>query len=111
VVLLLLAMSGEGLGAAWALLLLYAAAAASTEGAERALIGDVAPADSKATAFGAYYMLSGLSALPGAVVFGVLWEWAGMSTAFVVAALLTALSAAALVAMAGTGSGDGGRRG
>ena len=111
VLLLLLAMSGEGLGAAWALLLLYAATAASTEGAERALIGDVAPADSKATAFGAYYMLSGLSALPGAVVFGVLWEWAGMSTAFVVAALLTALSAAALVAMAGTGSGDGGRRG
>ena len=100
VLLMILAMVGEGLGSAWALLLVYAATVASTEGAERALIGDVAPADSKATAFGAYYMLSGLCALPGAVLFGVLWEWVGMSTAFMVAALLTVLSAAALVTMA-----------
>lgn len=97
VLLLLLAVSGEGLWSAWTLLLLYAATVASTEGAERALIGDVAPVDSKATAFGAYYMLSGLCALPGAVLFGVLWEWAGMSIAFTVAAVLTVGSAGALV--------------
>jgi MFS-type transporter involved in bile tolerance (Atg22 family) len=82
------------------LLLAYAAATASTEGAERALIGDVAPAANKATAFGAYHMLSGLCALPGALLFGGLWQLAGMSIAFITAAVLTAISAAALVIIA-----------
>lgn len=99
VLLVSLAVVGDGLGSAWALLLAYAAAVASTEGAERALIGDVAPAHNKATAFGAYHMLSGLCALPGALLFGGLWQLAGMTTAFTVAAVLTALSAAALVIM------------
>ena len=97
VLLVLLGMWGDGHWLAWSLLMLYSAAVASTEGAERALIGDVAPTASKATAFGAYYMLSGLCALPGALLFGGLWQIAGMSTAFVTAAVLTALSAAALV--------------
>jgi hypothetical protein len=47
--------------------------------------------------------LSGLCALPGALLFGTLWEWAGMSTAFAVAAALTAVSAAALVTIARRG--------
>jgi MFS family permease len=97
VLLVLLGLFGEGQWWAWALLLTYAAAVASTEGAERALIGDVAPAASKATAFGAYYMLSGLCALPGALLFGGLWQFAGMVTAFMVAAGLTVISAAALL--------------
>jgi MFS family permease len=97
VLLLLLAGWGNGLGSAWVLLLAYAAAVASTEGAERALIGDVAPIESKATAFGVYHMLSGLCALPGALLFGALWEFIGMSTAFSTAAVLTFISAAALV--------------
>lgn len=97
--LVLLGMFGEGHWFAWALLLAYAASVASSEGAERALIGDVAPAQSKATAFGAYHMLSGLCALPGALLFGGLWQWLGMATAFMVAAGLTVISAAALVAI------------
>jgi MFS family permease len=97
VLLMFLAMLGDGIWSAWVLLLSYAAAVASTEGAERALIGDVAPAENKATAFGAYHMLSGLCALPGALLFGGLWQIAGMTTAFMVAALLTVISAAALV--------------
>ncbi len=101
-VVLLLALAGFGNGhwQAWLLLLAYAAAVASTEGAERALIGDVAPATSKATAFGAYHMLSGLSALPGAVLFGALWQWLGMASAFIVAALMTTISAVILVVIA-----------
>jgi MFS family permease len=100
VLLVFLAVLGNGLWSAWILLLVYAAAVASTEGAERALIGDVAPEENKATAFGAYYMLSGLCALPGALLFGGLWQLAGMGTAFVAAAALTAISAAALVVIA-----------
>lgn len=97
VLLVLLGLFGTGQWWAWVLLLAYAAAVASTEGAERALIGDVAPAASKATAFGAYYMLSGLCALPGALLFGGLWQFAGMASAFMVAAGLTVISAAALL--------------
>ena len=100
VLLVILALLGNGLWSAWVLLLAYAAATASTEGAERALIGDVAPAANKATAFGAYHMLSGLCALPGALLFGGLWQLAGMSIAFITAAVLTAISAAALVIIA-----------
>ena len=73
----------------WALFLAYAATLAFTEGAERALVGDFAPPQLKATAFGLYHMTVGLLALPGALLFGSLWQWAGMTTAFLVSAILT----------------------
>jgi MFS family permease len=100
VLLVTLAVFGNGVWSAWALLLAYAAAVASTEGAERALIGDAAPVDNRATAFGTYHMLSGLCVLPGALLFGGLWQMVGMSTAFITAAVLTAISAASLVLIA-----------
>jgi MFS family permease len=76
----------------WLLFLAYAGSLAITEGAERALIGDYAPAGQKATAFGLYHMITGLLALPGALLFGILWQWLGESTAFLTAAGLTTLS-------------------
>ncbi|MFQ5488363.1 MAG: MFS transporter [Gammaproteobacteria bacterium] len=84
----------------WVLFLGYAAALAFTEGAERALLGDFAPAGQQGTVFGLYHLLSGIMALPGAVLFGVVWQWLGMSSAFVMAAFLTALSAMTLRLMA-----------
>jgi MFS family permease len=84
----------------WALFLGYAAAMAFTEGAERALIGDFAPPKQKATVFGIYHLLSGLMVLPGALLFGVLWQWVSMSSAFFTAAALTAISAMTLRMMA-----------
>jgi len=78
--------------AVWGGFLAYAASLAFTEGAERALIGDVAPTAQKATAFGLYHMTVGLAALPGAFLFGALWQWWGEMQAFLVAAGLSALS-------------------
>jgi len=95
--LVLLALAGNGTAAVWGLFLAYAGALAFTEGAERALIGDFAPSGQKATAFGLYHMLTGFLALPGGLLFGALWEWAGIAPAFLTAAVLTTLSAAALV--------------
>ncbi|RKZ81027.1 MAG: MFS transporter [Gammaproteobacteria bacterium] len=77
----------------WVLFLGYAASLAFSEGAERALLGDFAPADQQGTVFGLYHLLNGLMALPGAVLFGVVWQWVGMSSAFIMAAILTAVSA------------------
>ncbi len=76
----------------WGGFLAYAASLAFTEGAERALIGDVAPPAQKATAFGLYHMIVGLAALPGAVLFGALWQWWGELPAFLTAAGLALLS-------------------
>jgi MFS family permease len=75
----------------WALFLAYAGATACTEGAERALIGDHAPAEQKGTAFGIYHLVSGLLVLPGAVLFGAIWQTLGQGSAFATAAALTAL--------------------
>jgi MFS family permease len=87
----------------WALFLAYSATLAATEPAERSLIGDVAPAAVRGTAFGLYHLAGGLLVLPGAVLFGVVWEHAGSGVAFGVAAAITALAAAgmALAARAG----------
>ena len=98
----ILVLGGLGLTAAsgwtiWALFLAYAGCLAFTEGAERALIGDYAPAGKKATAFGLYHMTAGLLALPGAVLFGALWQWFGAAAAFLTAAGLTTMSVAVLL--------------
>lgn len=69
--LMVLGWFGDDYWSAWVLLPAYAAAVAATVGAERALIGDVAPAASKATACGAYHMLSGLRTLRLAAVNGL----------------------------------------
>ena len=57
----------------WPLFLSYAASLATTEGAERALIGDFAHKEERATAFGLYHMVVGLAVLPGALLFGTIW--------------------------------------
>jgi len=91
------AFAGDGVATVWGLFLAYAGALAVTEGAERALVGDCAPAEKKATAYGLYHLACGLCALPGALLFGVLWQLLGPRTAFLCAAAVTALAAAALV--------------
>jgi uncharacterized membrane protein YdjX (TVP38/TMEM64 family) len=48
----------------------------------------------RGTAYGLYHLASGLLVLPGAVLFGAIWERFGSSTAFTAAAIVTALGAA-----------------
>lgn len=105
----ILALIALGLVAAggltiWTLFLAYAGSLAFTEGAERALIGDFVPPRQRATAFGLYHMTAGLLALPGAVLFGALWQWLGQTTAFLTAACLTAVSVAMLLGFAARGA-------
>lgn len=84
----------------WALFPLYCATTALTEPAEAALVGDRAPAHARGTTLGLYHMLTGVMVLPGALVFGVLWESYERASAFLFAALVTAF-AAAFFAVAG----------
>jgi MFS family permease len=95
-ILILLAATAVHAATVIVLFMAYAAAVAWTEGPERALVGDFAPPHQKATAFGVYHLVTGLAALPGALLFGALWQWFGMSAAFGTAAALSTVSAAAL---------------
>jgi len=76
----------------WPLFLAYAGSLAATEGAERALVGDFAGKEQRATAFGLYHMVVGLAVLPGALLFGTVWQAMGPKFAFAMNAVLSTLS-------------------
>ena len=94
--LLLIASLGARDMLVWILFVLYSMSLAFTESAERSLIGDHASATERGTAFGYYHLTSGLLMLPGAVLFGAVWERWSSSIAFVAAACVTAAAAASL---------------
>jgi len=94
-----MALSETTTGAIAAYFLAYSASIAATEGAERALIGELASSAHKATAYGLYHMVVGLAALPGALLFGALWQWSGEATAFFSAAAIGLFSTLTLLAL------------
>lgn len=68
---------------------------AMTKGVEKAVIAKSAPADTKATALGAYSLFTGIGLLPSSLLMGVVWEAFGSRAAFTLCggiALLTAVS-------------------
>jgi MFS family permease len=77
---------------AWALFLAYGVYFGLVEGAEKALIADLAPADRRGTAFGWYNAVMGIAALPASVLLGAIWNAAGPARAFQVGALIAALA-------------------
>jgi MFS family permease len=60
-----------------------------TEGAERALVRDLAPPAERGTAFGWFHMLIGLAAIPAGLLLGGLWSLFSAGTAFLVSAGIT----------------------
>ena len=98
-VLLALAFLQPGAVGVWCLFIAYSATLAVTEPAERSLIGDHADVRERGTAFGLYHLTGGLLVLPGAVLFGALWEGLGSSVAFATAAVVTALAAVLMLAI------------
>lgn len=58
----------------WIVFPLYGLVTAAIEGSERALVADMVPAAQAGTAFGWYYLVTGLLLLPASVIFGALWE-------------------------------------
>ncbi len=84
---------------AWALFAAYGAVFGLTEGAEKALVADLAPAGRRGAAFGWYHGAVGAAALPASLLFGAVWERYGAPAAFRLGAALAA--AALLVLLAG----------
>ncbi|MFP5349301.1 MAG: MFS transporter [Gammaproteobacteria bacterium] len=63
-----------------------------SEGAERALVRDLAHAAERGTAFGWYHMVAGVSAIPAGLFLGGIWSYVGVAAAFTASAALTALA-------------------
>jgi MFS family permease len=91
---------------AWALFAAYGAVFGLSEGAEKALVADLAPAARRGAAFGWYNAAVGAAALPASLLFGVVWERHGAPAAFRVGA---GLAGAALLVLAAGVPGRGAR--
>ena len=63
-----------------------------TEGAERALVRDLAVPAERGTAFGWFHMLVGTAAIPAGLLLGGLWSVYGVKTAFLVSSALACLA-------------------
>lgn len=69
-----------------------------TEGPEKALVADFAPAPLRGTAFGLYHAATGVAAFAASAVCGAIWVWAGPQAAFAWGAGLALLAAGLLAA-------------
>ncbi|MGH9419724.1 MAG: MFS transporter [Thermoanaerobaculia bacterium] len=79
------------------LFVLYAIPGTLSEGAERAWISDLVPADVRGKSFGIYYLVSGLCVLAGTVLFGAIYQHVSPQAAFFVGATLAVVAAGAVL--------------
>jgi len=79
----------------------YAIFIAATEGAEKALIAELAPREQLGTAFGWFHLVSGLMLLPASALFGWLWLHVSPAAAFATSASTAALAALLLFGLNG----------
>ena len=77
----------------YGLFFLYGLFKAATEGVEKALVADLAPAGLMGTAFGWFNLASGLMLLPASIVFGCLYEKEGPTSAFLFSGICSSLAA------------------
>ena len=84
----------------------YAIFIAATEGAEKALIAELAPKAQLGTAFGWFHLVSGLMLLPASALFGWLWTRVNPTAAFVVSATMSLLAAGLLWQMGASAKKD-----
>ncbi len=68
----------------------------ATEGAERALVAELAPPERHGVAFGLYHLTLGVAGLLAGLLFGVCWHYLGAPYAFLISAALSLIAAALL---------------
>jgi MFS family permease len=77
----------------WTLVLIYGIYFGLVEGAEKALVADLVPADKRGTAYGLYNLAMSVAIWPASLLMGALWSWRGASVAFVTSACIATLAA------------------
>ena len=82
---------------AWALFLVYGAFHGLSEPAEKALVKDLAPAETRGAAFGSYNFIVGVASLPAGLLTGWLWSSWGPRVALTTGAVVALLAAVLLM--------------
>ncbi len=72
----------ESAGLVWGLFALYGVYSGFTDGVEKALVSDLAPAAVRATAIGVHATVVGIGLFPASFIAGQLWDLLGPSAAF-----------------------------
>ena len=90
---LLLGINGFHAVLLWPLFAFYGLFLAATEGAEKALVADLAPRDQLGTAYGWFNLTAGVMLLPASILFGWLWQDISPFTAFGFSAACALLAA------------------
>ena len=79
------------------LFILYAIPFTLFEGAERAWIADLVPAEARGKSFGIYYLANGLGVLAGSALFGLLYQQISPHAAFFTGAVLALAAVGAVL--------------
>jgi MFS family permease len=81
----------------WVLFLIYGIYFGLVEGAEKALVADLVRPEQRGTAYGLYNLAFGITVFPASLLMGMIWDWRGASTAFLVSAIMGASAAVLLL--------------
>jgi MFS family permease len=86
----------------WVLFLIYGVYFGLVEGAEKALVADLVRPEQRGTAYGLYNLAFGITVFPASLLMGIVWDWKGPRTAFLVSAVMGATAAALLLILVRT---------
>jgi MFS family permease len=89
---------GGGLGTVFAGVAIWGLHLGLSQGLLSALVADAAPPALRGSAFGIFYLISGLATLAASLLAGVLWEGAGSQAMFLIAAACSAVALCGLLA-------------
>jgi MFS family permease len=81
----------------WILFLVYGIYFGLAEGAEKALVADLVRPEQRGTAYGLYNLAFGITVFPASLLMGMIWDWKGPATAFLVSAVMGATAAILLL--------------
>jgi MFS-type transporter involved in bile tolerance (Atg22 family) len=81
----------------WALFLVYGVYFGLAEGAEKALVADLVQPEQRGTAYGLYNLAFGITVFPASLLMGIIWDWKGPATAFLISAVMGATAAVLLL--------------
>lgn len=81
----------------WILFLIYGIYFGLVEGAEKALVADLVRPEQRGTAYGLYNLAFGITVFPASLMMGMIWDWKGPTTAFLVSAFMGATAAVLLL--------------
>ena len=81
----------------WVLFLIYGIYFGLAEGAEKALVADLVRPEQRGTAYGLYNLAFGVTVFPASLLMGMIWDWKGPATAFLVSAVMGATAAMLLL--------------